>query len=270
MKTTIKRTLKNFQDCQNFRQFSVFTILTILSFNISAQDLKKTITRAPAAAIEEEVLTIPLEKNYSNEPFFAEDDAGIMKGAKETVTAWEEKEEYARHWNLESTGLYETPDTAHKRKYVGQKMLRYADKRLSGEMKKAEEGSALHTMSKVEKQLRPNASVPVSRFISLKFKARVLQGKAIVEVKNPWVELNATVSASGKAKVMTKKDFKQLGMTSGAEYSLNDSQWVAYVDQEVTKNIKARVSSTQDSKTMMFSNDADARVEMTASFPFNL
>ena len=171
--------------------------------------------------------------------------------------------------DLKSTGLHNTPTTETKRNYISKRLLRYADKRLSGEMKNADEGSTLHKMKKVEKQLRPNATINVSKNFGLKFKARVLQGKAMVEVKNPWVDCDATVTASGQAKVITKKNFKDLGMTSGAEYSVNDSTFVAYVDQELTKNIRARVSSTQTGNTNVFSDDADARVEMTASFPFN-
>jgi len=133
-------------------------------------------------------------------------------------------------------------------------------------MKNAEEGSTLYSMRRVEKSLRPNASVPVSKYISLKFKARVLQGKAIVDVKNPWVDCSATVGANGKARVLTKKEFKELGTSTGFEYKLNEAQWVAFVDQQLTDNIKARVSSTSSAS----GNDADKRVEMNASFPFNL
>ena len=142
-------------------------------------------------------------------------------------------------------------------------MLRYADKRLSGEMRRAEEGSTLHSMSRVEKNLRPNASVNVSKNFGFKFKARVLQGKVIVDVKNPWIECNATMSANGRARITTRKDFKEVGMSSGAEYSVNDSSLLTYIDQQVTDNVKARVSNTSG-------DNADSRLEMMASFPFNL
>ena len=70
--------------------------------------------------------------------------------------------------------------------------------------------------------------------------------------------------------MITRKEFKELGLSSGAEYSFNDSQIVTYLDQQVTNNIKARISSTQNQGLDIFSNDADARIEMTASFPFSL
>lgn len=267
MKTTGRHFMNKSRKCLNFRQLYMFIFLTISApMMLQAQELN----RAPAA-IEEEVLTVPFEKDVPTMEFlFAEDDAGIMKEMKSTLKSWEQTEEFARVWDLESTNLYKTPDNSDKAKYLSKKMFRYADKRLSGEMKNAESGSTLHKMSKVEKNLRPNASVPVNKYIALKFKARVLQGKAIVEVRNPWIETNATVSANGKARLSAKKDFKEIGFTSGAEYSLTDSEFMAYVDQAISSNIKARVSSTAKDNETIFSDDADARAEITASFPFNL
>jgi hypothetical protein len=269
MKSTKIKALSKFKNCLSFQHVSVFTVFSLLalSYNLSA---KQNLVERRPAAIEEEVLTVPLEQDASVTNYFAEDDAGIMKGMKDSLDSWEKTEEFADVWDLQSTGLYTTPSTSQKRKYISNRMLKYADKRFSGEMKKADEGSALHKIGRVEKQLRPNASVAVSKFISLKFKARVLQGKATVELKNPWIECSATVGANGKAKLVTRKDFAQLGFATGVDYTVNNSEWIAYADQQVTQNIKARVSSTQEGGEEFMSNNADARVEMTASFPFNL
>lgn len=274
MKTMIMMNAKNLHDCLKFRQ-SVCAVFVTLTFSYTGlvhstdtqSQKEKTfkVDRKPAA-VDEEVLTVPLsndESFFTNDNMFAEDDAGVMKDMKASLGAWEATEEYARVWNLQDTGLYNTPTTSQKGKYISKKMLRYADKRFSGEMKKADEGSALHSMSRVEKNLRPNAAVNVSKNFGFKFKARVLQGKAIVDVKNPWIECNATVAVNGKAKLITRKEFKEVGMASGAEFSVNDSTFLTYVDQQVTDNVKARISNTSGV-------NADSRLEMMASFPFNL
>lgn len=253
--------------CQKFRHLSLCTILSLLTSTVFCAEVNRVaIKRAPSSAIEEEVLTAPIEQKVFIKTIFAEDDAGVMKEMRDSLSSWDKTEEYAKKWNLQSTGLYHTPTTSEKGKFISKNLVRYADKRLAGEMKNAEEGSALYTARNVEKSLRPNASVPVSKYISLKFKARVLQGKAIMEVRNPWIDCNATVSANGRAKLLTKKDFKELGTSTGVEYNVNESQWIAFVDQEVTNNIKARLSSTGQPN----GNDADKRFEMNASFPFNL
>ena len=272
MKTMNLENTKNLHTCLNFKQY-VYVALTCLTVSclvgvVKAADKKNTrsnyVDRKPAS-VDEEVLTVPLteESFFTNEKIFAEDDAGVMKDMKASFESWQKTEDFVKTWDLQSTGMYNTPTTVQKRKYLSQKMLRYADKRLSGEMRNAQEGSALHTASIVEKNLRPNAAVNVSKNFGFKFKARVLQGKAIVDVKNPWIECNATLSASGKIKAITRKEFKQIGLATGAEYSVNDSQFLTYIDQQITDNVKARVSNTSG-------NDADSRMEMMASFPFNL
>ncbi len=248
----------------------IFVLCLVLNVHLASALEINYVQRKPAA-VEEEVLTFPLAiETFSNDNLFAEDDSGVMRDMKATLLSWEATDEYAKKWNLKSTGLYNTPDTEQRKIFINEKLLRYADKRLSGEMKKAEEGSALHKVSRVEKQLRPNASVNISKNYGIKFKARVLQGKATVEFRNPYIECNAVVSASGKVRVITRKEFKALGLASGAEYSVNEAQIVTYVDQQLTNNIKARISSTQNNNLDIFSNNADARIEMTASFPFNL
>ncbi len=262
---TIKKTI----GCVSFRQLSLTIAICAFSFNTMAMDaketLKKSFKRAPASAYEEEVLTIPLETKPVVKTIFAEDDAGVMAGMRNSLSSWEQTEEYAKNWNIESTNLYNTPTTHEKTKFILKNLTRYADKRLAGEMKNAEEGSTMASVGKMEKSLRPNASVPVNKYIALKFKARVLQGKAIVEVRNPWVDASATVGANGKAKLLTKKDFNQLGTSTGIEYNVNDAQWIAFIDQEISQNIKARLSSTSQPN----GNDADKRMEMNASWPFN-
>jgi hypothetical protein len=279
MGKTNKKALEFNFDCRKFKHLSMLTLCTlVLSFSVSAKDNKndnkndinEELRRSPAA-IEEEVLTLPFEKEAPTmDVLFSDDDAGIMKEMKATVDSWEKTEEFASVWSLESTHLYDAPDTHDKTKYLTKKMFRYADKRLSGEMKNAEAGSTMYKVGKAEKSLRPNASVPVNKYIALKFKARVLQGKATVEVRNPWLETNATVSANGSTRLVAKKDFKDIGFSSGAEFSIKESEWIAFMDQAITENIKARISSTQESHEAIFSNGADARAEITASFPFNL
>ncbi|MFA6236826.1 MAG: hypothetical protein WC635_05810 [Bacteriovorax sp.] len=252
--------------CQNFRQLSVFIILSLLSVTASAFTTRDGASRMPASAFDEEVLTVPLEQKAVVQSLFAEDDAGVMKGARDQLNTWEETEEFSKRWDLDSTNVYKTPTTKAKTKFITKNLMRYTDKRIAGEVKNADEGSTFHAVGKVEKSLRPNASVAMSKYISLKFKARVLQGKAIVEVRNPWVDANATISANGKTKLLTKKDFNQLGTSTGVEYNVKEAQWIAFVDQEISKNVKARLSST----TQPNGDDADKRLEMSASFPFNL
>jgi len=250
MRNTIQ---KEIQGCQKFIQLSIVTLL-VSSYSMSVFAIDKNLLeRKPANVPDEEVLLVPDFDKPLLLTIFAEDDGGVMKGMRDSISSWESTDEYAAKWNLKSTGLYNTPSADEKRRMIAIKLLKYADKRFAGEMKNAEVGSTMYNVGKVEKSLRPNTEV--------------LQGKAVMDIKNPWVECSTTVAATGKVNVVTKKDFKELGLTTAAEYSVNEAQWIAYADQKITENVKARLSSTQSSHTMMFENDAEKKVELTASFP---
>lgn len=263
-------TLKVFQKSTFNLKVACVVCLSFLFQGVRAQDRVNKVSSRMPASVEEEVLTVPLSKTmFSNEVIFAEDDSGVMKSIKEAVTDWEKKEEFAKNWNLEGNEFYDTPDQSDKRKYLGSKMLRYLDRRLSGEMKKAEQGSTLHTIGRVEQNLRPNANVQISKDFAIKVKARAIQGKLIFDFKNPWLECNTTVSLNGKTKLITKKEFKELAITSGAEYSVTESEMMAYIDHQFSDNLKGRISSTQEEGANIFGAGADAKIEMTATFPFN-
>jgi len=255
--------------CLKFIQSSSFVVLFLISANSWAKNFSHILKRNIASTPDEEIILLPVEAKTGLQTLFQEDDAGIMKSMRDSVDYWEKREAYRSVWNLESSGLYQTPSDSEKSRLLKRNLLKYADKRLAGELKSAEEGSAMQAIGKVEKSLRPQSEVGLSKDIALKFKARALQGKAIVEVKNPWLDCQASVQLNGKVKIMTKKEFKQMGLTSGFDVNVNDSEYVAYLDQEISENIKARLSSSQSGSSNVFSNDADARIEMNANFPFN-
>jgi hypothetical protein len=261
-------TNKRITKCKKFLHLSLLCLLALL---VSSVQFAIASERHPASSVpDEEVLTAPFDQKVLMQSLFADDDAGVMKGVRSSLESYQQAEDYAKKWHLESTGLYNTPNSVEKKNLITRNIIRYADKRLAGEIKNAEEGTSLHSIGKAEKALRPNTEVGISKTISIKFKARVLQGKALVEVKNPWLECNATLSALGKVRIITKREFKDLGLSSGAEFNLSDGDSIVYADQELSKNLKARVSTVQVNHQKVFSNDADKRLEMMATFPFNL
>lgn len=263
----MKNRMNKLHDCLKIKHIVVFTFCTLVSLSVFSKELTYLV-RKPASTPDDEVITAPAYDKSMVAIIFADDDAGVMAEMRNSLSNWEKVEEYRNRWNLESTLVYRTPTTDDKRKFLANKLLKYADKRLAGEIKNADEGSTLHTVGKVEKTLRPNTTVAVSNLISLKFKARVLQGKAIMEVRNPWLEVTTTVNGHGEVKLLTQKEFKSLGLTSGVEYTANHGEWIAFADQAITQNIKARVSSTQKDQSIL-NNDAEKKLEMTASFPLN-
>ncbi|MBC7429457.1 MAG: hypothetical protein H7336_12640, partial [Bacteriovorax sp.] len=98
MKTMNITKMKNLHTCLFFRQF-VFISFTCLPLSLSAGEVtnKKSVSRKPAA-VEEEVLTVPLanESMFTPEKVFAEDDGGVMRDLKNSFNGWEATEDYAK------------------------------------------------------------------------------------------------------------------------------------------------------------------------------
>ncbi|MBK24160.1 MAG: hypothetical protein CME70_09190 [Halobacteriovorax sp.] len=243
---------------------------------------------------DDQIEPLPVESKSWTQQILVEDDAGVLVGIKKDLAEWQETQEYAKTWNLESTGVYDVDSVDTKKAYLQRMILKYADKRLSGEVKKAEEGSALHTVGQAQKALKPNAEANVTENIKLKFKARVLQGKAIMEVRNPYVEYKATTNLKGEVHMDARKEFKEIGVETNANYQANDDDlkvnviknfedfnlqaqidyevsqenWTASLQRPIYKKLIGRVSSTQSEKEMILGGESNQRMEVMFNTSF--
>ena len=253
--TTIKKA-----GCKKFLHLSMFSLLTLISLDLLAGT---TAYRGPASAVpDEEVLTAPIEQKVLIQSLLIEDDAGVLKGLRSTLESYQQTENYAKIWHLESTGLYQTPAISDRQRLIVRSIPKYADKRLAGEIKNAEEGSAMQSVGKAEQALRPNTTVAVSNSVAVKFKLNVLQGNMVMEVKNPVAQTSVMLTSNSKIHVMTVKEFKELGLSAGADFRISEGESVIYADQMLSKNLKARVSTNQTDHKNTFANDADKRREL--------
>lgn len=227
-------------------------------------------TRGPQSHIPDVDYTPAPERVTSwYEHVLVESDAGVLKSMKRDFDRWDEEENYVTNWNLQSTGLYPIKSRASRKTYFSKRILRYFDKRLSGEVKKAEKGSTLASVGNVQTALRPNTKVSVSKNVKLKFKAKVLQGMAIMKVVNPYVDYNASYSFSDGLKMKMKKEFKGVRATASVDYKPEDKTYVTNFDKNLTDTVSARVSSSQADDAAIFSNDSNSSFQLMYSSPFN-
>lgn len=254
-------------NCLKLSQVLLFSFLTVTTF---AQEkvIEVSLQRAPASASvpDEEQILSPQGDIALVDIWLKDDEAGVMASMRDRLQRWEDLDQYAKLWNLESTNVYETPDVDERKSMILGNIFKYADKRLAGEIKNAEEGSTFHTVGKVEKAIKPQASVNVAKDFALKFKARPLTGKAMVELRNPYFQYETTIGLNGTVRTIASKEFKDIGLKAGSEFHLGDEKWIAFVDQELSENVKARLSSTNN-KPAFADSAADKKIEMMASFP---
>ncbi|PIK13954.1 hypothetical protein [Halobacteriovorax sp. JY17] len=259
-----RRVCKNLTGRLNFRQKNLVNATMLIcafvsinsAFGQSSKDnsemlsnlnpYKKVATRAPSNFVPDvEASDRPNNVTLWYENILVEDTAGVMKGMRETYDSWEQVEEYATNWNVASTGLYEIRDQEDRQKYFNKYILKYLDKRLSGEIKQAEEGSTLHRVGKVQKALKPQTAVQVSRNLRFKFKARVLQGKALMFVENPWINNETSVKLDGRINLNVNKDIAALGLKANFDYDVKHNEYEMRLDRPLTEEITARVSTAQ-------------------------
>ncbi len=235
----------------------------------SSKVMKTRRGRGPASAVPaDDYQPAPLESEMWLNNVFVEDNHGVMNSMKDQVNRWEKVEEYRRNWDINSTGLYNTPDRGQKKAWFSRMMLRYADKRLSGAMKNAAEGSALQRVSNVRQALRPNTTASISKNFKLKFKARVLQMQGVVRVINPWVESETHINVKGEINSRVTKNFKELGLSANLHYQVSEGTYQASLSKPLGNNVTALVTSSQSDGEVAFTNMDNNTFQLRYSSPF--
>lgn len=224
---------------------------------------------ANSISYNDEVSMVPYSLPHWGERIMVRDDSGVYDEMKQQINSWQEKEDYAKNWNLQSTGMYAPTPEKEKKSFMMAKGLKYMDKRLAGEVKQAEEGSALHTVGQVQQVLQPNAKVAVSKNVRLKFKAQVLQMKGKVLVINPYVDSQADHSfTKNETNLHLGRDISAIGIGAGVDYIVQKESYETYMSKRLTDTITTKISSSQKQDNMAFSSDSDRKVEINYSKPF--
>ena len=221
-------------------------------------------SRAPANFVpDDQIEPLPLEQKLWIQDILIDYDAGVLSSVRSNFEIWHEKEEYVRKWKVEPVGPLATPTREQKKSYLMQQLLRYADKRISGEIKNSEEGSTFHNIGQVEKALSPKVEAKISSNIKVKVRAKVLRGEANILVNNPWFENSITVRMNGRVNVHMEKNLEDFGVRTAVDFDVKDGIYVARLEKPLTSEITARISATQDSGDAPFTSDSDSRIELS-------
>lgn len=225
--------------------------------------------REPSAIVPNDRVAISPQRNESwTAKILVEDDAGVLNSVRDNLQKWQEMEEYRQNWALDGMRMYDTPDRGGKVAYLNSQLLKYLDKRLSGEVNSAEEGSTLHQVGQVQKALKPNAEARVSEKVKVKFKARLLQREATVRVDNPWVEYNTNINSQGEINMHAGREIKFIGVKTNVDYNVKQGHWITSIDKPLNENLTARLSSAQSDRQMAFGEETDRTLQFIYSAPF--
>jgi hypothetical protein len=239
-----------------------FTLSNVIAGEVTLKK-SRSVGRAPANFIpDDEIEPEPIRQKIWLQTLLIADDSGVLESMKKEITAWEELKEWRDLWDVESTGLYYVPNTSEKKSWFERMLLKYADKRLAGEVRNAEEGSTLHQVGQVQKALKPKTEVGLTENIKIKIRGKVLQGLVEVNMVNPWLDSYANISIEGNVDIHFHKKLNDIGLDTGIDYNVTDRSWLARVDRRISSEVTARISSTQKDDKMVFTESADNRVEL--------
>ena len=231
-----------------------------VQIDVQDQVKKKSRSRGPASTVpRDDLAPEPVSQEIWLSNVWVEDSAGVMNHMKNEFSNWEKTEEYRRNWDIESTGLYETPDRDRKIAWFNKMILRFADKRLTGEIRNAAEGSTMQKVRSVKQALKPNTTAGLTENIKLKFRAKVTRMRAYMRVINPWVKSETEFNiVKGQVFSRFHKGFEDLGIDTRLEYRLHDNDYTASISKPLGNNITAIVSSTQSVSRPTLNHDADS------------
>src|SRR5690606_26545934 len=97
---------------------------------------------------------------------------------------------------------------------------------------------------------------------------RVLQGKSILLINNPWVNAHADIKFDGSTQFHMSKNIEELGVNTSLDFHVKDGIYVARVDKPLTNEITARFSATQSMDKAPFKSESDSRIELSYSRGF--
>lgn len=224
----------------------------------------KTIGRAPASIMATDDLYMsPMEQEIWLNNVMVEDDRGILSDMAHKINTWEETDRYAEQWNLTSTGLFQTPTDSERKSYFGKQFIKYLDRRISGEVKNAEEGSTFHTIGQVQENLSPETAVEMAPNIRLRFRARVLEGAARMMVENPYIENTTTIDYKGQLQVNLNRHFQDLDLRTHFDINVNEGNWQTSVDKPLAKYITGRIAARH---TEAYAEEAIVQVGYSMGF----
>ncbi len=249
-------------NCTNFLQF--ITVLSLFSMTYFSGDLGFTsfkniknerANRGPASYVtRDDIEAVPIEIRSWTADVLVEDSAGVLGRIGSTFADWNRRREYARLWNLESTGYHNTPGEEHRESFLKRQFLRYLDKRVTGGIKQAGRDSGLAQIARLQDALRPNTEASISKNIKLKFKAKILRGRLTMRVENPWVDYSTDFTVTGEVEMWVRKKIEAIDVTASLNYRPLENMFVAELNHPLSQNILARLSARQPASGQKMNN----------------
>jgi hypothetical protein len=201
---------------------------------------------------ERSVISLP----WLSHIFDREDDPdGVLHSLEARASNWNYDDRMESRWGQEGGAPhFNQQTTKEKARLIGRSSIKYLDRRLINNIKKAKVGSTLKTVKSINTALRPKTSVSLFKSVEVKFGAKILQGKGTLTVKNPWVNAEANINYRGHYDVNIGYFIVAIDTNARLNYDSNVKKVAAILEKTVAKNLYARVSSQHVGNMLIHQN----------------
>lgn len=252
--------------CKRIRQ--TVKVLNSLAFIYSIPNFVLAAPRNPASFVStDEVIVVPRSQESWYDGAIVDDDAGVLNSMRVDIRRWQEQDNYVRQWGLQNTGMYTQTTREQKQARISRDLLIYTDKRLTGEIKRAEKGSNLHRVGQVQSALQPNTTVSIFDGYAIKFQVRAIQTKATIYFKNPYVDTHLDMTLGGRREFVTEKKW-DFGLRTAINMRIEQNYYFTTIEQRLTDTITASLVSQQSMNEPAFSSQSDRRIQLNYFRPF--
>lgn len=209
------------------------------------------------------------EENWTSS-LFAPDDGDVLKNMAKQVQAWEEKEEYVRVWNLQVIEKDSLLDHEEKVQFLKKNALKYLDRRLAQKLKEAKKDSTVYKISRVQQNLTPSAEVAVANNFNMKFKARLLEGRATLLLVNPYIDwyINFSARSNEMLDVYVGREISSVGVKTDVNYNSARDELTTTINKKITDTVASRVSLAQKLGANNSLPPRDQKIELIYQRPF--
>ena len=245
--------------CMKFRQLKLLLFSVLVLGFIAESDASNY--RAPQNYVPD----TDLFANYQEDSFFSDiwknDHNGVLRNLKLRINSWEKQEKYNFNYGLSNYDESVRPSIDQKRRVIEKGLIKYLDKRLMYKVKNASKKSSLSKVRSARKALRPSSTTSISKNLKIKFRAKLLRGRANVLFINPWVNATAQFSLSGKMEFNLRKEFQAPQILTQVNINFHNEEWTALMQKSISKSLKAQILSIQPTKSFAL-DDADRRIQL--------
>ena len=217
--------------------------------------------RAPQNYVPETDMFANYQEGSFEEDIWRNDHSGALKGLKQQIDSWENRENFLMNYGLDANGQRAVLTIDQKRRRIEKGLLRYLDKRIMHKVKNAPKQSSLAKVRSARKALRPSSTAAISDNFKIKFRAKLLRGRGRVLFINPWVDANAQFSLSGRMELTLRKEFQGPQILTQVRVNFHNDEWIALMQKRISESLKAQILSIQPTKSMALDN-ADRRIQL--------